>query len=160
MRKKGNIFWIFACLIFITLASCSEGEAYFRFHHIENGTWLRDSLLVFTIDSLSSTKASSYDVTVELTTNRSYPFRDIWLQIDQDLTDSLVQTDTLRFMLADENGKWLGSGTGGLNQLSFPYCSFTTRDTVYRYRLTVRQIMDVERLRGVEKVGIKLVARQ
>ena len=94
---------------------------------------------------------------MELTTNRSYPYRDLWLQIDQDLTDSLVRSDTLRYLLADEYGKWLGSGAGGLNQLSLPYRSFIPRDSVYSYQLTIRQIMDDELLRGVEKVGIKLV---
>lgn len=155
MRTKSNIFSIFAGLLFALLGSCSGGEVYSRFHHIENGKWYRDSLLVFTIDSLIPT--SEYEVTIELTTNRSYPYRDLWLQIDQDLTDSLVRTDTLRCLLADEHGKWLGSGAGGLNQLSLSYRSFIPRDSVYNYQLTIRQAMDNELLRGVEKVGIKLV---
>lgn len=130
---------------------------YSCFHHIENGKWYRDSVLVFTIDSLISTAGHGYDVTVELTTNHSYPYRDLWLQIDQDLTDSLVRTDTLRCLLADEHGRWLGSGTGGLSQLSLYYRSFIPRDSVYHYRLTIHQIMEDEILRGVEKVGIKVV---
>lgn len=157
MRTKCNIFPIFAGLLFTTLASCSGGEDYSRFHHIENGKWYRDSLLVFMVDSLIPVLGTTYDVTVELTTNHSYPYRDLWLQIDQDLTDSLVRADTLRYLLADEYGKWLGSGTGGLNQLSLPYRSFTPRDSVYNYRLVIRQIMDDNPLRGVEKVGIKVV---
>lgn len=146
-----------AGLLFIPLASCSEGETYSRFYQIENGKWYRDSLLVFTMDSLISVSGTGYNVTIELTTNRSYPYRDLWLQIDQDLADSLVRTDTFRCLLADEHGKWLGSGAGGLNQLSLAYLSFIPRDSVYHYRLTIRQAMNDDPLRGVEKVGVKVI---
>ena len=157
MRTKSDVFSIFVGLLSIVLASCSEKEGYSCFHHIENGKWYRNSPLVFTIDSLTPSQGTGYEVTVELTTNRSYPYRDLWLQIEQDLTDSLIRTDTLRCLLADEYGRWLGSGIGGLNQLSLPYRSFIPRDSMYHYRLTIRQAMGDELLRGVEKVGIKLV---
>jgi gliding motility-associated lipoprotein GldH len=157
VKTKRNIFLILAGLLFITFASCSGGEAYSRFYHIENGKWRRDSLLVFTIDSLIPASGITYNVTVELTTNRSYPYRDLWLQISQDLTDSLACADTLRCLLADEYGKWMGSGAGGLNHLSLPYRSFTQRDAARNYRLTIRQLMDDDPLRGVEKVGVKVV---
>jgi gliding motility-associated lipoprotein GldH len=157
VKTKRDIFPAIAGLLFITLAACSGGEVYSRFRHIENGKWRRDSQFVFTIDSLNPASGAAYKVFVELTTNRSYPYRDIWLQIDQTLTDSLVRTDTLRLLLADEYGKWLGSSAGGLNHFSLPYRSFAPRDSVYNYRLTIRQAMDDNLLRGVEKVGIKVV---
>ncbi|WP_158602508.1 gliding motility lipoprotein GldH [Proteiniphilum sp. X52] len=157
MRTKSNISILFAGLFFTLLASCSGKEVYSRFHHIENGKWCRDSVLVFEIDSLARPYGAGYDVTVELTTNRGYLYRDLWLLIDQNLTDSLVRTDTLHCLLADEYGKWLGSGAGGLNQLSLPYRTFIPRDSVYNYRLMIRQGMDEDQLRGVEKVGIKII---
>jgi gliding motility-associated lipoprotein GldH len=157
VKTKRNIFLAFTGLLFITLAACSGGEVYARFHHIENGKWRRDSQFVFTLDSLNPAPNATYNVIVELTTNRSYPYRDIWLQIDQNLTDSLVRTDALQHLLADENGKWMGSSAGGLNHYSLPYRSFAPRDSVYDYRLTIRQAMRDELLRGVEKVGIKVV---
>lgn len=157
VKTKSNNFLLFTGLLFAILASCSGEEVYSRFHHIENGKWYHDSVLVFTIDSLIAPSSVGYEVKVELTTNRSYPYRDLWLLIDQNLTDSLAHTDTLRYILADEHGKWLGGGAGGLNQLSFPYRTFTLRDSINNYRLTIRQAMDDEQLRGVEKVGIKIV---
>jgi gliding motility-associated lipoprotein GldH len=158
VRTMSNIFLVFTGLLFAIFASCSGKEVYSRFHHLEGGKWCRDSVLVFTMDSLEYSSDAEYMVTVELTTNRSYPYRDLWLIIDQNLTDSLVCTDTLRLLLADEHGKWLGGGVGGLNQLSLPYRSFipTPRDSMHHYRLTIRHGMDEELLRGVEKVGIKM----
>lgn len=159
MRTKSNIFSLFAGLLFTLLISCSGGETYSRFHHIENGKWYRDSFLVFTIDSLTPSLGIGFDVTIELTTNHSYPYRNLLLEIDQNLTDPIIRTDTLRFLLADEHGRWLGSGAGGLNQLSLPYRSFVPapRDSMHQYRLIIRQAMEDNPLRGVEKVGVKLV---
>lgn len=169
MRTKSNIFLVFTSLLFAIFISCSGEEVYSRFHHVEDGKWYRDSVLVFTIDSLSrsfDTRVSDgkykmphaeYKVMVELTTNRGYPYRDLWLIIEQNLTDSLIHTDTLRLILANEHGKWLGSGVGGLNRLSLPYRSFIPRDSVYNYRIGIRHGMDEELLRGVETVGIKIV---
>ena len=157
MRTKSDAFILFAGLFFTILASCSGEEVYSRFHHIQNGKWYRDSVLVFEIDSLAPPSGAGYDVTVELTTNRGYLYRDLWLLIDQDLTDSLVHTDTVHCLLADEYGKWLGGGAGGLNQLSLPYRTFIPRDSVYNYRLIIRQAMDEDQLRGVEKVGVKII---
>lgn len=155
MITKSNIFLLCIGLFSASLSSCSEGEAYSHFHHLEKGKWHRDSLLVFSIDSVI-TFGTAYDVTVELTTNHGYPYRNLWLLVDHNLADSLIRTDTLRCLLANEHGKWLGSGAGGLNQLSLTYRSFIPRDSVYNYRLVIRHGMDGTLLRGVEKVGIKL----
>ena len=159
MRTTSNLFPLFTGLLVALLISCTGGETYSRFHHIENGKWYRDSSLLFTIDSLSPPLGTDYDVTVELTTNHGYPYRNLLLEIDQNLTDTIVHTDTLRLLLADEHGRWLGSGAGGLNQLSFPYRSFrsASRDSLSRYTLTIRQTMEDNPLKGVEKVGIRLV---
>ncbi|MFA7491894.1 MAG: gliding motility lipoprotein GldH [Proteiniphilum sp.] len=157
MRTKSNIFLIFVGLSFAVIVSCSGREDYSRFYHIKSGKWHRDSVLIFTIDSLLPSFGVGYDVTVELTTNRSYPYRDLWLLIDQNLTDSQVRTDTLRCLLADEYGRWLGGGAGGLNQLSLPYRSFIPWDSVSNYRLVIRHGMEEELLRGVEKVGVKMI---
>lgn len=157
MKTKSNIFLVFIGLVFIILASCAGREVYPGFHHIENGKWHRDSLLRFTIDSLGPFPGREYKVTIELTTNRGYHYRDLWLLVDQDLSDSLVHTDTLHYYLADEYGRWLGASAGGLNQLSLPYRSFMLRDSTYHYRLAIRHTMEDKMLRGVEKVGIKLV---
>lgn len=157
MRIKSKVFLLFAALFLVVLSSCDEGEVYSRFYHIENGKWSRDSLLTFTIDSLNHTPGVSYDVTLELTTNRSFPYRDLWLQIDHNMTDTLVHSDTLRFILADEYGKWLGSGVGGLNQITFPYISFMVGDSVKNKQLTIRHVMKDEWLRGIEKIGVKII---
>ncbi len=144
-------------MLCVFLLSCSKGETYYRFHHTDNGKWHRDSVFVFPLDSFSVLPGSHYEVTVELTTNRGYPYRDLWLRIDEVLRDSTVRIDTLRCLLADEHGRWLGNGVGGLNQLSLPYRTFVPRDSGYLHSFKLRHCMGDTELKGVEKVGIRII---
>lgn len=147
------------CLLF-SLASCSDGEVYYRFQHIEKAQWQRDNVLVFAMDSALFQPNKEYYFSLELTTNRGYPYRDLWLRVDHNLQDTLFHTDTIHAILADEQGTWLGSGVGGLNQLSFPYLGPlvpTVRDSITGYRLMIEQVMHDNPLRGVEKIGLKVI---
>lgn len=51
VATKRNIVLLFAVMIFTFLTSCSQGEVYYRFHHINKGMWYSDSVLVFKIDT-------------------------------------------------------------------------------------------------------------
>lgn len=157
-KMMRSIRFLLTGLLFYSLLSCSKGEVYYRFHHIEKGRWYRDSTLVFSIDSVALHPAKRYDVNLEITTNRAYPYRDVWMLVNQNLTDTLFRSDTLHYRLADDYGRWLGSGAGGLNQLSLPYLSSVHLVTPYPYKVFIRQIMTDDPLTGIEKVGIKVVA--
>lgn len=157
-KMMRSIRFLLTGLLFSSLLSCAEGEVYYRFHHLENGRWYRDSTLVFNMDSVALSPAKRYDVTIEITTNRAYPYRDVWLQIDQNLTGTLFRSDTLHYRLADDYGRWLGSGAGGLNQLSLPYLSSVPLVTTRPYAVYIRQTMKDDPLTGIEKVGVKVVA--
>lgn len=158
VRRSSSHILLIAAFFMATMVACEQDEVYSRFYHLQNGKWHSDSVLVFGIDSLNTTLSSQYQVTVELTTNRSYPYSDLSLLVDQVRMDTVVHTDTFNIQLADEYGKWLGSGIGGLHQLSLPYQSFDTRDSVYRNTtLTLRHGMRENQLKGIEKVGVKIV---
>ena len=132
---------------------------YYRYHHIDKGRWYRDSTLIFTLGSDKVSQGNQYSFRIELSSNRSYPYRDLWLGVGHNLTDTLFHVDTLRVLLADEHGKWIGSGVGGLNQFSVPYLmnlSPAARDSVTGYTVWIKQVMGDNPLHGVEKVGLKV----
>lgn len=149
-----------AAFLFFVLASCSDGEAYYRFYHLDSGRWHRDSLLVFVIDSATLQPDKQYDLSIELSTNQGYPYQDLWLRVSHNFTDTLFQQDTLYLKVADKHGKWLGGGAGGLNQLSAPYLSRvvpSVRDSITGYRVVIGPFMNDNSLVGVEKVGLKII---
>lgn len=147
-------------LLFALLLSCAEGEVYYRFQHIDKGRWYHDSTMQFHMDSLKLQAGERYDFSFEISTNGAYPYRDVWMQVTHNLTDTILQSDTLHFRIADDYGRWLGNGLGGLNQLSQPLFRSLPLDTASRYVIKLRQVMDADPLSGIEKIGIKVTIHQ
>lgn len=154
---RNSIFvFLFGVLLF-SLAACSKGEVFFRYNQIGKGVWHRDSLLTYTMDSISLNPLLRYNLSIELTTADKYPYKDIWLKVEHNLNDSIFSIDTIHSMLADDYGRWLGSGAAGLHQISIPYKSTVALDTSMIYELQISHLMSNNPLPGVEKVGLKVV---
>lgn len=160
MKTKNDLFLLFVGLSFTVLSSCVGKDTYFQYRHIQSGEWHQDSVWEFLADSAASyLECGQYDVSVELITNRGYPYRDLWLLVSHNIADTLMRTDTLHCFLADEHGRWLGHGVGSLNQLSVPYRSFIFCDSTRSHRLEIRHAMEDDLLRGVEAVGIRATGK-
>jgi len=112
------------------------------------------------MDSLSLQTGERYDLSLEISTNGAYPYRDIWMKVAHNLTDTLLQSDTLHFRIADDYGRWLGHGVGGINQLSQPLFMALPLDMASDYVIKLQQVMDADPLPGIEKIGIKVTAQR
>lgn len=143
-------------LVFILFTSCTQQEQYFEYNKIEKSNWYRDSLLIFTIDTIKFEQQGNYNLMLELTTTVLYPYKDIHLRIDHNLTDTIFDSDTLTYNVADEYGRWLGTGVGSLRQLSLPYKNDVFIDTIRNYEIRITHILNVDPLKGVEKVGLRI----
>ena len=62
----------------------------------------------------------------------------------------------MRYKVANEHGKWFGRGVGSLRQLSIPYKTAVQLDSTRNYEFYLFQIMNVDPLKGVEKVGVRV----
>ncbi len=148
-------FALFVCFA-ILFSGCNKGEVYYRFKHIPQAKWSKDSVSNFTMDSIAVTTGKRYDISIELTNNNQFPYQNLWLFITQNLQDTNFTSDTLQIELADIYGKWHGSGSGGLYQLSIPYKTALPLYPDSTYSIQIRQGMRDEPIRGIEKVGVKV----
>lgn len=145
-------------VVFAFLFSCNKGEVYYQFHQIRNGDWSKGATLDFVLDSLS-VQSGKCDILLEIVNNNQYPYRNLWLFVQQNITDTVFTTDSIEIKLAYLHGKWLGSGTAGLYQLSVPYKTSVAIDPSRAYLVRIRQGMTDHNLKGIEKVGVKVVAQ-
>lgn len=81
----------------------------------------------------------------------SYPYSNLWLELSRTLPDSTTRRDTLQITLCDPYGRWLGSGIGPSRQVSVELRDMPAFDTA---AVTVRHIMRLDTLHGIEQVGI------
>ncbi len=140
----------------LPLISCTGETYYHRYRFIEHGAWHRDTLLVYTVDTLFTADDAPLEISLELTSNNSYPYRDLWLLVEQHRTDTLMRADTLRVLMADEKGRRLGSSVGGLHQLSVPWYRFAFDDQTGAVQFRIRHLMSDDPLDGIEKVGVRI----
>lgn len=150
MRSKLFIGFL---VVFAFLSSCDEGVVYYRFHSIKNSNW-NQATADFLIDSLTVDPDKRYDIVLEIVNNNQYLYQNIWLLVQQNITDTTFVSDTVEITLADSHGKWLGKGSAGLYQLSVPYKASVALDSTRAYLVRIRQVMKDNPIKGIEKVGV------
>ena len=123
---------------------------------IKNAQWHKNMQPGFVPDSLQTTSNQFYDISIELTNNNQYRYQNIWLLVNQSLETGVMKMDTVEIKISDENGKWLGSGVGGLHQVTYPFKQRLRLDSTKQYLIYLQQYMIDDPLNGIEKVGIKI----
>jgi gliding motility-associated lipoprotein GldH len=154
---KHNIVFILCGLLLILISiSCGRQEIYYRFHELKGEAWAQSDILVFDIDSTLFEVNKPYNLAIEMTNSVGYPYQNIWFFVRINIDNDSIFTNTSKeFRLADEFGKWTGSGFGSLYQSSLPLGLITFREK-RNYRITLGHGMRDEPLKGVDKVGVKI----
>lgn len=147
--------WLAAAVLALLLVGCSgsskETQSYFS--NLDEAQWLYFEPVEFVADSAAdSHNRGALLFSVRHTS--TYPFRNIWLEISQKKGSTYARTDTFEVMLADAFGRWYGSGMGA----SMRYTDTLAADyiVVPGARISLRHVMRVDTLRGVEQVGLIL----
>jgi len=159
--KHKSIKVLCCVLLCIISISCQEQGIYYDFHQIKEAEWAQNDTLIFEIDSASFEINKPYSLSIEVTNNVNYPYRNIWFFSQTNIENDSVFTEvSTEYQLADIEGKWLGSGFGTLYQSSLPL----TDNIVFRekrnYCIKLEHGMRDEILPGIEKVGIKLSIKE
>lgn len=143
--------------LLVGVSSCSKGEVYYKFQELKEADWPVEQVLTFEIDSLSIEKGVPYDISLEITNNVDYPYQNFWLFSEYYKNDTTVVKDEREFILADEFGKWKGSGFASLYQSSHLISKSIKFPERKNYVFYVRHGMKDEVLHGIEKIGVKIV---
>lgn len=156
MRLKAACIIGLIVLLSASIVSCRGDEVYYEFREIKDSKWSKHDTLCFNIDSSLIELNTDYDISIELANNFNYPYRNVWLYVYDNINDTLFRSYSQQYMLADEFGKWYGSGFGTLYQISLAY-----RDQVRftdKQNLCIKLVhgMRDEPLVGIERIGIKV----
>lgn len=143
------------CVLSLIGISCDKQEIYYRFHEVKNTEWAQDDTLVFDIDSTLFEVNVPYKLSLEITNNVNYPYQNIWFFVQSNINDTVFAEQSKEYLLADEFGKWKGSGFGSLFQSSLPLDNIIFKEKK-NYQIKLEHGMRDASLKGVEKVGVKI----
>lgn len=153
LNRRHNTF-ILLLLVSSFLFSCTNKAIYDRYQAIENISWEKEKEYYFTFQIDDTT--APYDIFLEVRNNNLYPYQNLWLFYQEELPIGPVVRDTIECMLADEYGKWHGSGIS-LYQSTFPIRENYIFPHTGQYTFSFRQGMRNDSLRGIQEIGLRIV---
>ena len=144
------------CIFIISLfaVACTSNDVYFQYKSITTKGWSKDSIYSFDIP-ISDTIAL-YNVYVNIRNRGEYPYQNLWLFLSKTTPDKIQSKDSIECYLADQRGKWLGSGIGSIMEMPVLYqqnVRFKSKGT-YHYKI-VHGMRD-SILTGINDIGMRV----
>jgi len=153
--KKVGFQVLIVCVTLFLMLSCNRGGVFGEYKSIPKSVWNRDSLVVFHIPVTDTVQR--HNIFLNVRNDIEYKYSNLWLFVEIiQPGDSTGVIDTFEFTLADQTGKWLGDGFGGVktNEMLF-------KRNVYfpvsgNYELQIQHGMRGKLLKGITEVGYRL----
>lgn len=146
-------FTYFTLLVLIT-ASCDLNLVSEDYRQVRNEKWDRENIIE--IDTEINDTINPCNIFICSRIRGEYPFSNLYLFIDIYFPDGQLIRDTLNCILADESGKWLGSGFGSIWSNEIPYKSNVRFPVSGKYIFRIEQGMRQKVIPGIVDVGIRI----
>ena len=146
--------FLIALFLTVCAASCNNNDVFTQFKTLPEEGWHKDSLAVFDVPITDI--SANYNIYVNIRNNNRYPYQNFWFFKTQITPDGTIVNDTIECYLADNRGKWLGSGIGAVYEMSV-LCEQNVRfekEGIYQYKITQGMREDV--LRGIQDIGLQV----
>jgi gliding motility-associated lipoprotein GldH len=139
---------------FLVMFSCDPARVYEKNIRIPDGIWFRDQPVgfEFTVEDT----ISAYNLYINVRNTSLYPMSNLYLFITTIAPSGHFIRDTVEVILADEKGKWLGSGLGDIWDLQQLYKRNVRFAQKGSYRFKYEQAMRAEKLPFILDVGLRV----
>lgn len=141
------------CLVFLTV-SCVDTKVFEQNLVIDNASWAWDK--TFRFEYLSNDTISAKNVYINLRHTNIYKYNNIFLFITTIAPNGKNLKDTAEFTIADNRGKWLGSGLGNVYDLRMSYKHNIRFAQQGKYIFYIQHGMREKKLKGIIDIGLRI----
>lgn len=141
-------------LLLLFLQSCHTDTIYQQTKSFKEECWHKDSLLTFNVEIKDTQQI--YRLLFDTRINGKYNYSNLFLFLTTNFPNTEKTTDTLEFLLALPNGKWLGKGFGNIWSYSIPFRQYVKFPFSGNYSFTIEQGMRTEQLEHILDAGISI----
>lgn len=152
--QKVNKQLLMAAFIPLFIIGCSNNDVYFKYKSVPISGWNKDSLCTFDVNIKDP--SSAYNLYINIRNRGEYPYQNLWLFLNKITPDSLQTSDSVECYLADNQGKWLGSGIGSVLEMSVLYQQNIKFKTAGIYKYRIGHGMRDTVLAGINDIGIRV----
>ncbi|MCK4345973.1 MAG: gliding motility lipoprotein GldH [Bacteroidales bacterium] len=154
MKHFTAVLQVLAFLLFFSMLSCDPDRVYEENVLITEHKWNRNNLLQFQVNITDT--VSSFNLYVNIRNGGDYSYRNLFLFINTYAPTGQWVRDTVNCILANEKGKWFGSGIGDIYDIQIPYKKNVRFPYPGIYSFTFEQAMRTEELSHVYDVGLRI----
>ena len=144
----------FTLTLICFLPSCDSNRIYEENIPVENNVWLKEDIKTFQFEMTDT--MSAVDLFFNIRTTTDYPYSNLYIFIYSDYPNGYTDKDTLQFILAESDGKWLGESSGTVveNQKLISSGGRFTSSGTYTFR--IEHAMRDEALPEIIDVGFRV----
>jgi gliding motility-associated lipoprotein GldH len=149
-------------LVVILFSSCDKKRVFDEYKSVGRA-WHKDSIVIFNLPQLDSTKR--YDLFVNLRANNAYKYNNLFLIVAMELPNGFTKVDTLEYEMTSPDGTMLGNGFSDLKESKLYYkenVKFRGKYKVY-IKQAVREngkVPGVTVLDGITEVGFRIEKKE
>jgi gliding motility-associated lipoprotein GldH len=152
LTKAYKIF--FFCFLLFVAFSCDNKRYFEENKQIPSSIWNRHNIVSFKVP-ITDTKSIN-NVYINIRHNGKYEKSNMYLFINIIAPNGNKLRDTVNCLLANDKGKWLGSGLGDIYSNQLLYKKDITFPTQGDYTFEIEQAMRMDDLKNVEDIGIRI----
>jgi gliding motility-associated lipoprotein GldH len=150
--KTINSLIVLILLFFV--CACSRNSYYEHYQSISDTGWNKDSVARFQIDI--SNISEPFDILINVRHTNKYPYQNFWLFISETSPSGKTTQDTIECYLADNRGKWLGSGLSSIYTMPVLIQQSRRFSQAGKYSFAIRHGMRDDVLAGISDIGIEI----
>lgn len=157
--------FLIGILFFVTFVSCDSKKEYDSYLSMDNESWNINNSVKFKVDIEDIERQKN--VFLNVRTNSSYLYRNLYVIGKMTLPNGAVLKDTLEYEMADAFGNWLGDGITDVKENKLYYLEkykFPIKgEYVFEFSHAMRKrgnVQGVLDLEGVTDVGIRIEKTQ
>ena len=135
--------------------SCTSNVVYSEFIEIPHSQWNFDSILNFTFE-IEEPSNQACNTIVYILHEKNYSYQNLWFYVNKTVPNAMQKQDTIECYLADQRGKWLGSGHKSLLEMPVLIEQNIQLNQTGTYNYQVRHAMREDDLKGIKSIGIKI----
>lgn len=138
----------------LTLAGCNQGVLFVENQPVPKAVWDQDRFFKFDVQ-VADTK-QLYNIYLQVRNDGRYAFSNVWLFIMTSSPTGAHMRDTVECVLANEEGRWLGKGSGGRYSLEIPYRYQVRFPYSGVYSFEIQHGMRIKELPHLTDIGLRI----
>ncbi|HSH51794.1 MAG TPA: gliding motility lipoprotein GldH [Bacteroidales bacterium] len=150
-NKRNSLVLLFIVFLFI---SCDPHRVYEKNKEISDFKWELTDTIIFEV-SIEDT-INPHNIYFNVRNSSKYKKQNLYVFIHTEAPNSVSLTDTFECYLADDKGKWTGSGWGDLYDNQFLYKKNIRFPVSGIYTFKFIHGMRTEMLQHISDVGIRI----